>query len=101
MCDPSMDLLNIVRSQTSLKLVGLYDWQPVIEDRTLQLLRHLGTVSNGPFLFTVGYDSFIPVLHIMGLFPGCLRSLSTWRYDSDLHISWPVITSALDRDMGK
>ncbi|KAG6835699.1 hypothetical protein H0H93_015568 [Arthromyces matolae] len=103
MCDPSMDLLNIVKCQKSLKLVGIYheDGQPFIEDRILQLLQYLASVPNGPFLFTVGCDSYIPALHIMGLFPGCLRSRSTWRHDSDLHISWQVITSALDRDMGR
>ncbi|KAG6818402.1 hypothetical protein H0H93_005231, partial [Arthromyces matolae] len=102
MCDLSTDLLNIVKCQKGLQVVGIYDHndgKPFIEGKILQLLRYLATVPNGPFLFTVGCDSFIPVLHIMGLFPGCLRSRSTWRYDSDLRISWQAITSALDRDM--
>ncbi|KAG6818804.1 hypothetical protein H0H93_001505 [Arthromyces matolae] len=99
MCIPSMDILNIVKCQKSLKLVGIYVCDQIIDDRTLQLLKYLGTIPNSPLLFTIDIAS--TENNMMGLFPGNLCSRLISRYNSDLHFSWQTITSAIDRDMGE
>ncbi|KAG6848128.1 hypothetical protein H0H93_003139, partial [Arthromyces matolae] len=92
-CNQWFDLLDIVQSQASLYILGVYDFAEYMDPETLRLLEYLHTVPHGPIPFSVGRDTAAQVLHMLGLFPCFGLPLSTDTYKT--------IVSAMDRDRGR
>ncbi|KAG6824293.1 hypothetical protein H0H93_002251, partial [Arthromyces matolae] len=95
MCNDWMDLLNIVKSQNELKMIGIYDWGEVMEAATLQLLKYLRETPHSPLPFAVGNDSALPTFHMLGLFPGFHPVGATGKPDL-----CQAVASVMDGDRG-